>query len=745
MKKRKFLVVTGAYGSGKTAILNALEHYDSLPGNPKQRGSLGNVGVSIVERSMEESEALFAQYGDDASWLLVINAVSAFTEREKKFFGNWDGKKAENLFVVFTQADFLPPEERQKFETRIRHMLNSVFLRYDGTFDEDLYRNRVFFASARRAEQTPAGAGVSRTERYVNAQTNAVPDGTGLVPLRNALMGHLCAWDCAAEFLARELKMTVEDSAAMSDVLCDWRYADILAKYHTSGEETVVTFCGGFNAGKSTLINRVLGAEILPTKFTTATAVVTRIEYGNTFEVCVERCGVCKRVSEEQAHREILYADGQDLDVSAATIVRYALPCPLLKNGVVFVDTPGIGDHEELTKISLRELEKSTLCVMVFTAERFNKLSDRQLYMHLNQVVGGNVVFVVNKCDLVHTPQEFHGLLDYEKTSLKDFGNRLVGGGTVFNTCCKDRDKPATELDGLDRWMGEKLPRLASRLRETAHEARLGTCLTELGRALVEEYSALSAVEAAEKENIAKKANCIFQKAQTKISKLRRRLSAFQLGQIEQLWGTYGYISQTLASYKDEFNRAMLQKSSMTASDTFEWKKNMLIRMIFPAFFENMSDAFHEEFSGNPGLWEGLPCQLCFPALPDAGSLVLPDEIPKADSDKSSYGWLFGSVCYLIGSFDPITDAVKNKLIPRSESILRRMFENLEEQLRTMEKAVTEDNIAGEIALMWTDSSSVRMNRLKETYQTVEKWNRRFEEGHAMQRSATDDDWSDLK
>ena len=54
----------------------------------------------------------------------------------------------------------------------------------------------------------------------------------------------------------------------------------------------VISFVGRFKTGKSSLLNALLGADILPTKATTATSVVTRIFKGNTAQAWfVERPG----------------------------------------------------------------------------------------------------------------------------------------------------------------------------------------------------------------------------------------------------------------------------------------------------------------------------------------------------------------------------------------------------------------------------------------------------------------------
>lgn len=510
-------------------------------------------------------------------------------------------------------------------------------------------------------------------------------------------------------------KDIISDETA--DILCKEPYINILREYPETGKETVIAFCGGFNTGKSTLINRLVGKDILPTKFTTATSVITRIEYGERFEIFAEYYGERKKISPEEARQEILYSSGQDFKRKADTAVIFKLPDPLLKNGVVLVDTPGIDDDEKLTEISIRQLKRSSLCVILFTAERFNKMSDKQLYEYLNKEIAGNVVFVVNKCDLIHSPQEFQRLLDYEKAVLSEMGNQIVGKGTVFNTCCKDEN--AADLDGFDKWLSKCIGRMASDLRRKADKAHKKALCEALLEELSNEINMLNeSIESG--ENYMKlAAREAAHKAGTKISVIRKRLASFQIEQMEQLSGITAYISKELKSYKKEFNRAMLQRESLTPTDTFEWKKDMLISVIFPSFFENVQEAFEEIFPSGSDFFEGLTKELVFPALPDSEKLILPGEIPGAEPDKSSYGWLFGSVCYLVGSCDNSINAVRNKLVPRSENFLRDIFQNLERQVEDIEKASSEDSFLRMLEFMRTDSDIQRRARLRQAYNVI--------------------------
>lgn len=100
---------------------------------------------------------------------------------------------------------------------------------------------------------------------------------------------------------------------------------------------------GRVSSGKSSLLNHILGAEVLPVGVTPVTAIPTRVIFGPepAIEVSfaigrIERLGI-ERLPEfvtEQQNR------GNDKQV---TRIAVEFPSPRLKGGIVFVDTPGLG------------------------------------------------------------------------------------------------------------------------------------------------------------------------------------------------------------------------------------------------------------------------------------------------------------------------------------------------------------------------------------------------------------------
>jgi GTP-binding protein EngB required for normal cell division len=100
---------------------------------------------------------------------------------------------------------------------------------------------------------------------------------------------------------------------------------------------------GRVSSGKSSLLNAVLGTDVLPVGVTPVTSVPTRITYGENSSLTVSFAD--RPVKSEEIARLGDYASEQGNPGNAKHVTRItvALPAPRLGDGITFVDTPGLG------------------------------------------------------------------------------------------------------------------------------------------------------------------------------------------------------------------------------------------------------------------------------------------------------------------------------------------------------------------------------------------------------------------
>jgi tRNA U34 5-carboxymethylaminomethyl modifying GTPase MnmE/TrmE len=170
-----------------------------------------------------------------------------------------------------------------------------------------------------------------------------------------------------------------------------------------------VLVMGDFNRGKSTLLNALLGSEVLPINATPTTAVITIIRYGDEPKVRVLAANKTETemtFDEFKGHYQLNIEDGtvQDNDIQdrfsqvAQAVVEY--PLELCRNNVELVDSPGLNDHPARTARVMQQLAQTDAVIFVFDAMHFYTQQERDYLENLQRRHGlTNIFFIVNAWD----------------------------------------------------------------------------------------------------------------------------------------------------------------------------------------------------------------------------------------------------------------------------------------------------------------------------------------------------------
>jgi small GTP-binding protein len=160
-----------------------------------------------------------------------------------------------------------------------------------------------------------------------------------------------------------------------------------------------VLVVGEAKRGKSTLVNALLGREVLPTGVTPLTAVPTTVTHGTGEGLDVTFTGG------EIAHRPLLALEefgtergnpGNSRGVAAITV---RLDSPILARGVEIVDTPGTGSvHAHNTAAADEVLPTMDAAIFVLTADPPVSAAERDLLERVHELSVTTFV-VLNKAD----------------------------------------------------------------------------------------------------------------------------------------------------------------------------------------------------------------------------------------------------------------------------------------------------------------------------------------------------------
>jgi small GTP-binding protein len=173
-------------------------------------------------------------------------------------------------------------------------------------------------------------------------------------------------------------------------------------------ERFTVVVLGEFNHGKSTFINALLGAPVLPTGITPTTAVLTHITHGPRLTATLvmesgERKTVDAKKLGEWLTVEGLEPKGKAKVGDGVHHVELAHPAEILGDRLTIVDTPGVNDiNEQRAEITYGYLPRADAAVFLLDATQILTASERQfLEERILRSTRDRLIFVVAKADLL--------------------------------------------------------------------------------------------------------------------------------------------------------------------------------------------------------------------------------------------------------------------------------------------------------------------------------------------------------
>ena len=177
---------------------------------------------------------------------------------------------------------------------------------------------------------------------------------------------------------------------------------------------------GQFKRGKTSLINALLGAEILPTAVVPLTSIATILKYGETLNI------------------KVYFNDGRVTEIEPATLTQYVTekgnprnkkdvqeviityPSSYLKDGVRLIDTPGVGSvYEHNTDVAYQYLPKSDAALFLLSVDQpvskaeLDFLKDVKEYSH-------RIFFLQNKADYVGS-EDLSESISFSKKIIEEY------------------------------------------------------------------------------------------------------------------------------------------------------------------------------------------------------------------------------------------------------------------------------------------------------------------------------------
>lgn len=200
---------------------------------------------------------------------------------------------------------------------------------------------------------------------------------------------------------------------------------------------------GEAKRGKSTLVNALLGRDVLPMGAVPVTAVTTTITYGQPERVVVEKRG---GPAEEHPLASLtlwVTEDGNPNNQRSVERVTVFLDASLLRDGLELVDTPGAGSVRGHDTETERALQAMDAAVFVLTADPPVSVSERDLLVTV-AAASVRTFIVLNKVDRLDEAE-----LKQVQSFVSQVVSAALGAATrIFS--CSARQAMQDRLAGAD-------------------------------------------------------------------------------------------------------------------------------------------------------------------------------------------------------------------------------------------------------------------------------------------------------
>jgi len=243
-----------------------------------------------------------------------------------------------------------------------------------------------------------------------------------------------------------------------------------------------LAFCGHFSAGKSTIMNTLLGSKLLPTSPIPTSA--------NIIEFINDELGLTIYTKDKQKkvwNENIPWQQVRDFGMNGNDIVKIVIsaPLPFLGNHSKILDTPGV-DSTDNTHQNLTIEQLFTTDVIVYVMDYNHVQSETNLYFLKQLSIENKPIFIViNQVDKHNENEISFSVL---KQSIEDIFNRWeIRFLDIYFTSMKSTDHPQNQFSLFEQRIKSLLYNSSKLLKESEFHLERGFYQSVENRFLLEQ------------------------------------------------------------------------------------------------------------------------------------------------------------------------------------------------------------------------------------------------------------------
>ncbi|MFF2450011.1 dynamin family protein [Neobacillus sp. NPDC058068] len=270
-------------------------------------------------------------------------------------------------------------------------------------------------------------------------------------------------------------------------------------------KEFLIAFCGHFSAGKSTMINQVVGENLLPSSPIPTSANLVKVKSGEDYAKVFFKHEKPRLYLAPYDYELVknYCKDGDQIEEVEISHSDSRLPA-----NTVIMDTPGIDSADDAHRIATESAIH--LADLIFYVMDYNHVQAELNFLFTKELTeaGKEVYLVINQIDK-HKDEEL-SFSDFQTSVVDSFASWGVKPARIFYTSLKHKDHPLNEISELQGFIAEKLaakdelliPSIYSSLRKITQdhlneenkqeEEKLGPILELLNELTEQEKEALS-------------------------------------------------------------------------------------------------------------------------------------------------------------------------------------------------------------------------------------------------------------
>lgn len=175
---------------------------------------------------------------------------------------------------------------------------------------------------------------------------------------------------------------------------------------------------GQFKRGKTTFINSLLGAELLPTAVVPLTSIVTVLSYGETVKITVVFNNESTQVIQLEQLPEYITEAKNPNNMKNVKEVRVLYPSPYLRDGVRLIDTPGVGSiYQNNTDETYNYIPKVDAAIFLLSVDPPISQAEVEFLEDIKKYAT-KIFFILNKIDYL-SPKDREESLEFSKQVLE--------------------------------------------------------------------------------------------------------------------------------------------------------------------------------------------------------------------------------------------------------------------------------------------------------------------------------------